>query len=168
MPASLVHLMLAKSVFMAMKAGLALMPMGDLNTAGNVQLTSKGDLFYRNVQSGGVGTITADGGVRQYGDAKFTGDVNVSAGSFTLYSDRKLETDGNVSISTDDFVVVVGEIAAEDINITTTASVTNNGFVLANGQLRVVAGDDVLNEREIATEYDGLLRPYYRAISGSL
>ena len=138
------------------ESGLGVNAYGDISTSGNVRLSSSGDLFYGNVQSSGEGLnrIDARRAIRQYGNAEFNGDVEVSGRSFTLYNDKTLETSGNVTIDARDFVVVVGEVAAQDITVDTASSITNNGFLLADGDLVIVAGDDIINERQIATEYD--------------
>lgn len=138
------------------ESGLGVNTYGDINASGNVRLSSKGDLFYGNVKSFGTGlnSINAGREVRQYGNAEFKGDVEIKSRSFTLNKDRALETTGNVEIDTSKYVVIVGEIAAQDITIDTATSITNNGFLLADGELTIVAGDDIVNAREVAKEYD--------------
>ena len=54
-----------------------------------------------------------------------------------------------------DHIVVAGEVSANDITVeTTTGTLTNNGFLLADGNLTIVAGENVKQQRAIATEYD--------------
>ena len=130
---------------------------------------SRGDLFYKNVDARfSVDLLGRD--VRQYGDLTATRDVHISGDSFTLYDGRKILTgvsgdgsfiDGNgrlhgqVKITANDFVVIAGEVSGEEIHVTVSnGSLTNTGFLMADGELTILAGEDVSQQRGIAPEYD--------------
>ncbi|MEM7634826.1 MAG: filamentous hemagglutinin N-terminal domain-containing protein, partial [Pseudomonadota bacterium] len=99
------------------EVGLGVNAYGNINAAGNLNLSSKGNIHYGNIQSTGTGQIDGQGSVRQYGNAQFDGSVTVSGNDFTLYRDRTLSAGGDVTINTDDFAVVIGEISGTNVNI---------------------------------------------------
>lgn len=145
------------------EVGLGVNAYGNIDATGNLNLSSKGNLHYGNVQSTGTGQIDAQGSVRQYGNAQFGGNVTVSGNDFTLYRDRTLSSGGDVTINTDDFAVVIGEISGTNVTINVDGKFTNNGFVFADQELVVIAGEEVLNQRQVATEYDSYFDPALRA-----
>ncbi len=144
------------------EVGLGVNAYGNINAAGNLNLSSKGNIHYGNIQSTGTGQIDGQGSVRQYGNAQFDGNVTVSGNDFTLYRDRTLSAGGDVTINTDDFAVVIGEISGTNVNINVDGKFTNNGFVFADQELVVIAGEEVRNQREVATEYDSYFDPALR------
>lgn len=140
--------------------GLGVNAYGDLNAAGKVRLTSEGDLFYGNVTAGELEASSTAGEVRQYGDVTTTGNVTISGDAYTLYAGRRIESDGDVTVTTDGDIINVGDIDAVNITLLATGGqVANSGFVLADGELEIVAGNGLGNQREIATEYDVSIDP---------
>ncbi len=127
--------------------------------------SSAGNLFYRNVDVTGDVSVFAED-VRQYGDLYAEGDVTLWTRSYTLYDGRILEAGigeqnpddpkGDIAIRADDFIVIAGEVSgSEDIFINAvTGTVTNTGFILADDDLIIIAGDSFTQQREIASEYD--------------
>ncbi len=115
---------------------------------------SRGDLFYKNVDARfSVDLLGQD--VRQYGDLNASGDVTVGGTSFTLYDGRLIETPGDIDLSASEFVVIAGEVSGEEIHIdVSTGSLTNTGFLMADGELTILAGEDVSQQRGIPQEYD--------------
>lgn len=140
--------------------GLGVNAYGDLNAAGKVRLTAEGDLFYGNVTAGELEASSTAGEVRQYGDVTTTGNVTISGDAYTLYAGRRIESDGDVTVTTDGDIINVGDIDAVNITLLATGGqVANSGFVLADGELEIVAGNGLGNQREIATEYDVSIDP---------
>ncbi|PWE34098.1 hypothetical protein DDZ14_02785 [Maritimibacter sp. 55A14] len=136
---------------------------GDVD-GNTLQAVSAGDLFYKDVTVA-LGATLQGQAIRQYGDLTATRDVTISGDSFTLYDGRKLitghhvngsgELEGKIAITVDDFAVIAGEVSGAEITVDiANGSLTNNGFLLSDGELTVVAGDSVLQQRKIATEYD--------------
>lgn len=135
----------------------------------SIGATSRGDLFYKNINSD-YWVYISGRDVRQYGDLTATRDVTIRGDSFTLYDGRKILTgvlgdgsyvDGNghlhgqVTVVADDFVVIAGEVSGEEIHINVAnGSLTNTGFLMADGDLTIVASENVSQQREIAQEYD--------------
>ncbi|WP_162932998.1 filamentous hemagglutinin N-terminal domain-containing protein [Roseovarius sp. EL26] len=140
---------------------------GEIN-AQSVEAHSTGHLFYRDITVT-EGVTLYGGDIRQYGDLTAGGDVIINGDSFTLYDGRTLVTgqgegvDGNVAITVKDFAVIAGEISGSTITLKAleraegsdapVSSITNNGFLLADGDFVAVAGV-FKQERKIATEYD--------------
>ena len=141
---------------------------GDVDGRG-VYARSAGDLFYKNVDADHWVNFSGRD-VRQYGDLTATRDVRISGDSFTLYDGRKILTgvpgnesftDGNgrlhgqVKITASDFVVIAGEVSGEEIHVSVTnGSLTNTGFLMADGELTILTDDTFSQQREIAREYD--------------
>ncbi len=151
-----------------MEVGQGVNIYGDVDGRG-VGAESKGDLFYKTVDAEYWASFSGRD-VRQYGDLTATQDVTINADSFTLYDGRKITTGipggeslinqngvlkGQVRITADDFVVIAGEVSAEEIHIdVTTGSLTNTGFLMADGDLTIETGENVSQQRQIAKEYD--------------
>ena len=145
------------------EAGQGVNIYGDVD-ARTVSAYSAGDLFYGNVDTYYWAKF---GGrdVRQYGDLTARHDVTISGDSFTLYDGRKITTGnfvsnsgeqrGIVTISADEFVVIAGEVSSAEIHVNVAnGSLTNSGFLLADGELVIQALTDVSQQRDIAREYD--------------
>ncbi|WP_322864768.1 hemagglutinin repeat-containing protein (plasmid) [Aquicoccus sp. G2-2] len=115
---------------------------------------SAGDLFYKDIESADDVTLTGSD-VRQYGDLTASGDVNIGATSFTLYDGRLIEASGDIDLGASEFVVIAGEVSGDDVTIdVTSGSLTNTGFLMADGELTILADDTFSQQREIAREYD--------------
>lgn len=144
------------------ETGLGVNLYGDVN-ARTISANSYGDLFYQNIDTQ-YHAIIVGKDVRQYGDLNAKRNVIINADSFTLYDGRKILTEnsivngdlrGRVNITATDFVVIAGEVSGAEINIdVSTGSLTNTGFLLSDGDLTIVAGENVTQQRGIASEYD--------------
>ncbi len=145
------------------EAGQGVNIYGDIDGQ-TVNARSAGDLFYKNVTSNfGVSLLGRD--VRQYGDLTATREVTIGGDSFTLYDGRKIVTGnwvdaegnqrGKIKITADDFVVIAGEVSGAEILVdVSNGSLTNTGFLMADGDLTIVAGENFNQQRQIASEYD--------------
>ena len=126
---------------------------GAINTQ-SFAAQSAGDLFYKDITANGAVTLFG-GNIRQYGDLNTDGSVVISGNSFTLYDGRVINTGSAVDITAAEFVVIAGEVSGGSIEIdVSTGSLTNTGFLLADGDLTIVAGEHVSQQRDIASEYD--------------
>jgi filamentous hemagglutinin family protein len=123
---------------------------------------SQGNLFYKNLDVAYHAKIIGRD-VRQYGDLNVksttaSGDwglADINGRSFTLYDGRSIETAGDFILKAAEFAVIAGEVSSRNISITLTkGSLTNTGFLMADGELTVVAGENVSQQRQIAREYD--------------
>ncbi len=141
-------------------------------TAESFSAHSAGDLFYRDI------TVEQDVSlsgkeIRQYGNIDAGEAVWITGDSFTLYDGRVIHTknsrdesgfqQGYIDIYTDDYITIAGEVSGPEIYVTSLeGSVTNNGFLLADGELQVFVDDSFLQQREVATEYDVYTDPVLR------
>ncbi|WP_316015337.1 filamentous hemagglutinin N-terminal domain-containing protein [Roseobacter sp. HKCCA0434] len=121
--------------------------------------SSGGNLFYRDARIDGTVSLSGDE-LRQYGTLGAGGDVRINGRAFTLYDGRVIETSGDIEISGEEFVVIAGEVSGGNIEIDVSAgTLTNTGFLMADGDLTVVAGEDFRQQRQIASEYDTAIDP---------
>ncbi|MEJ8563508.1 filamentous hemagglutinin N-terminal domain-containing protein [Yoonia sp. GPGPB17] len=119
---------------------------------------SAGDLFYKDITLSGYGIITGSE-VRQYGNVDAAG-LSISGDKFTLYDGRVIASGGNIDIIASDYVVIAGEVSGSDIVFdVSNGSLINNGFLIADHDLVVFAGEHITQQRQIAAEYDVNIDP---------
>jgi filamentous hemagglutinin family protein len=152
-----------------MEVGSGVNLYGDVD-ARSLYANSKGDLFYKNVTSI-YGASFYGQNIRQYGDVSVGfRDVIISGDSFTLYDGRTISANaytalsgidyGNVKISADEFVTIAGEVTGANIEIdVSNGSLTNTGFLMADGDLTIEVADHFKQQRNIADEYDEYFDP---------
>lgn len=139
----------------SVETGLGINLYGDVDAAHGFYAVSNGDLFFGDVSSSENIQLFAIENIRQYGDITTQGDVVIDGKSYTLYQDRRIDAGGDITVNASDFVVIAGEVSGNDIAIdVANGSLTNTGFILASGDLTIIAGEDALQQRGIATEYD--------------
>ncbi|MGC3939531.1 hemagglutinin repeat-containing protein [Roseobacter sp. EG26] len=148
------------------EAGQGVNLYGDVN-ARSLSAVSAGNLFYKDVEVEAGVSIFGES-IRQYGDLAASGNVSVNGTSFTLYSGRKITSgydkvtgdavagdNGHISINAGDFVVIAGEVSGIDVTVdVSNGSLTNTGFLMADGELVVSALEGFSQQRKIAREYD--------------
>ncbi len=138
------------------EAGQSVNIYGDVTISGTLNASSGGDLFYKNITTGGDAIFSAvNGGIRQYGDLNADGTVTIAGNSFTLYDGRIIQTTGDITINTAEYLVIAGEVSGGSIAIDiSNGTLTNTGFILSDNDLTIVAGDGVSQQRNVASEYD--------------
>ena len=125
----------------------------------SVSATSGGNLFYKDIDTDGAASL-AGSEVRQYGQLTAGGDVTINGRAFTLYDGRVIETAGDITITGEEFVVIAGEVSGDNVRLdVTNGTLTNTGFLMADGDLTVIAGENVSQQRQIAREYDTSFDP---------
>ncbi|WP_434290574.1 filamentous hemagglutinin N-terminal domain-containing protein [Celeribacter sp. SCSIO 80788] len=125
----------------------------------SLNAASGGNLFYKDIKVDTSASL-AGAELRQYGGITAGGDVTINGRAFTLYDGRVIETAGDIEITGEEFVVIAGEVSGNNVIVdVATGTLTNTGFLMADGDLTVVAGEDVRQQREIAGEYDTALDP---------
>ncbi|MDD8023530.1 MAG: hemagglutinin repeat-containing protein [Paracoccaceae bacterium] len=116
--------------------------------------SSGGNLFYKDINADTTVSL-AGSELRQYGQLTAGGDVTINGRAFTLYDGRVIETAGDITITGEEFVVIAGEVSGDNVSVdVTTGTLTNTGFLMADGDLTVIAGENVSQQRQIAREYD--------------
>jgi filamentous hemagglutinin family protein len=120
---------------------------------------SAGDFFYRDLIVSDGASITGVE-VRQYGDVASGGDFSVSGDRFVLYDGRVIESAGDIAITGSEYVVIAGEVTGQNVSVeVTNGSLINTGFLMAAGELSIVAGENFDQQRQIAREYDTAIDP---------
>lgn len=120
---------------------------------------SGGNLFYKNIDVDGAASL-AGSELRQYGQLTAGGDVTINGRAFTLYDGRVIETAGDITITGEEFVVIAGEVSGDNVTIDViNGTLTNTGFLMADGDLTAIAGENVSQQRQIAREYDTYFDP---------
>ena len=138
--------------------GITATPYGNIDGlygGGAAFLYSKGDLLFRDIDTPGGVRLTARGNVRQFGDFEAGGSILVQGKEITVGSGKKLISNGTIEFRATNQVVVAGEVDADEVNIyVRLGSLHNSGFIMADGAVNIVAGEGVVIERQVATEYD--------------
>jgi len=120
----------------------------------SLNASSGGNLFYKDIEADNSVTLSGSE-LRQYGNLTAGGDVTLNGRAFTLYDGRVIETLGDIKITASDYAIIAGEVSGNNVNVdVTTGTLTNTGFLMADGDLTVIAGEDVSQQRQIAREYD--------------
>lgn len=120
----------------------------------SLDASSGGNLFYKNIEADASVSL-AGSELRQYGNLSAGGDVTINGRAFTLYDGRVIETAGDITITGEEFVVIAGEVSGDNLRLdVTNGTLTNTGFLMADGDLTVIAGEHVSQQRQIAREYD--------------
>lgn len=136
------------------EAGLGVRAYGDLNSAGDIQIESAGDIAYRNANAAGKGIIRSNSDVTQYGNAIFGDTVSIAAGSYLLPLNAKLSSEKDIEINTDGLTQIEGEVTGDNIRIEARGGLKNSGFIMADGDLEIISGEGLSNFRRKLGIYD--------------
>ena len=133
---------------------------GQVISTGDTVLRSQGDLFFADITAGGDISASAGGDIRAYGDVTAEGTITSLSDSFTVYQGRVVDANGDITLTGREYLLIAGEVFGQNVTLTTNAQdVFNNGFIFADEQLTIYAGDGVQQTRHLATVYDPALYP---------